>query len=172
MASSTGACADQCSCTDITQADYDLKYAPWEASAFDDANPRKTLTLRLPKILDEPFERMESCLGHEVFAESVRFFGRKLSEEDVLTMYKSITKKTGEYPRQLRVKINTTGFHSIRYWDAGRARIDAPEIHAGKVYNAKVALRALWVAPEAWGLVCDATDLQEQEDRATFECPF
>ena len=108
---------------------------------------------------------------HEVLAQSLRFFGRKLSEEDVLTMYKPITKKTGEYPRQLRVKVNTTGYHSTRYWDAQRTRIDAPESHAGKIFNAKVALRALWVAPEAWGLVCDATDLQEQE-QAPEVCPF
>ena len=91
-------------------------------------------------------------------------------EQQAQEMYKPVTKKTGEYPRNLRAKVNTTGVHSARYWDANKERADPPTDHTGLAMNARVLLRGLWFGPEAWGLVCDATDLQLLKEEA--ECPF
>ena len=144
--------------------------SPFDASALN-GGARKTLTLRLPKVWDEPFHQMEEALAKEVASKSQSLFGEKLNEEQVLERYKRIAKKVGEYPRQLRTKLNTEGFHAARYWNSERQCTDPPQDHTGLVFNAVVRLRALWVSSEAWGIVCDATDLQLLE-AAQVECPF
>ena len=146
-------------------------------SPFDASDPpggsssRKTLTLRLPVVWDEPFGLAEAALVKEVTARSATLFGEKLSEEQVLDRFKPVTKKTGEYPRNLRAKINSTGFYSCRYWDGERKKAETPPDHAGLIFNAVVRLRSLWVSAEAWGLVCEATDLQILTQE-TVDCPF
>jgi len=149
----------------------DHTYAPFELGSLDVANSRKTLTLRLPEHMDEPFACAEHFLVHDVAIRSTDFFGRALSEEQIGAMYKPITKKNGEYPRHVRAKVNTIGGHRTRYWDASRARAEPPVSHAGMFYNARLQLRAIWIGAEAWGLVCDATDLQIQETEMA-DCPF
>ena len=114
---------------------------------------------------------LEDALIKKVASKSQTLFGEKLNEEQVLERYKRIAKKVGEYPRQLRTKLNTEGFHAARYWDSERHCTDPPQDHTGLVFNAVVRLRALWVSSEAWGIVCDATDLQQLSATPT-ECPF
>jgi len=145
-------------------------YSPFDLSSFNE-NARKTLTLRLPKEWDNPFDCMEACLLHEVQEQSGRFFGQPQTAEHVTDAYKAVTKKNGEYPRHLKVKVQTTGVSSARYWNKDRKRISAPADHAGLLFTAKVVLRALWFAEDAWGLVAEATDLMLQ-DEVSAECPF
>ena len=146
-------------------------------SPFDASDPpggsssRKTLTLRLPQVWDESFGLMETALVKEVTARSATLFGEKLSEEQVIERHKPVTKKTGEYLRNLRCKVNTGGFYAVRYWDGERTRAEPPQDHTGLAYNAVVRLRSLWVSGEAWGLVCEATDLQVLAE-SVVDCPF
>ena len=144
--------------------------SPFDPSSLN-GGARKTLTLRLPKVWDQPFGEMEAALIKEAATKSQTLFDETLSEEQLQERYKPIGKKTGEYPRQIRTKLNTDGFYACRYWDSERKRAEPPENHTGLVFNAVVRLRALWVSSEAWGLVCDATDLQLLE-APTAECPF
>ena len=144
--------------------------SPFDASSLNDS-ARKTLVLRLPQVWDGPFGEMEAALLKEAATNSSVFFGEKLSEEQLLERYKPVTKKTGEYPRQLKVKINTSGFYAVRFWDSERARVDAPGDCSGLLFNAVLRVRALWVSSDAWGLVVDGTDLQLLES-AQAECPF
>ena len=144
--------------------------SPFDPSSLN-GGTRKTLTLRLPNIWDSPFHQMEEALIKEAAIKSQSLFGERLTEEQLQERYKPIGKKVGEYPRQLRTKLNTDGFYACRYWDSERKRADAPEDHTGHVFNAVIKLRGLWVSSEAWGLVCDATDLQLLE-AAQVECPF
>jgi len=149
----------------------DNTYAPFELGSMDVTNSRKTLTLRLPEHMDEPLACVEAALVHEVAIRSTDFFGRSLSEEQIGAMYKAITKKNGPYPRHIRAKVNTIGGHRTRYWDASRAHTEPPASHAGMTFKARLQLRALWIGAEAWGVVCDATDLQLQET-VIGDCPF
>jgi len=144
--------------------------SPFDPSSLN-GGARKTLTLRLPKVWDEPFGEMEAALIKEVAVKSIALFDETLNEEQLQERYRPIAKKVGEYPRQLRTKLNTDGFYAARYWNSERQCIDPPEDHTGLVFNAVIKLRALWVSAEAWGLVCDATDLQLLET-AQVECPF
>ncbi len=145
--------------------------SPFEPSSFVEESTRKTLTLRLNKEWDAAFDCFEACLLYEVATRSDEFFGRALGEEEAQEMYKPISKKTGEYPRNLRVKLNTAGFYAARYWAADRTRLDPPETLAGVSLNVRVVLRALWIGDDAWGVVADCTDLQ-LAIQPIEECPF
>jgi len=144
--------------------------SPFDASSLNDS-ARKTLTLRLPQVWDGPFGEMEAALMKEAADHSPALFGEKLSEDQLLERYKPLTKKTGEYPRQLKAKMNTNGYYAVRFWNSERIRVDAPGDCGGLLFNAVLKIRAMWVSAEAWGLVCDATDLQLLET-AQIECPF
>ena len=145
--------------------------APFDASALNGA-PRKTLTLRVPKDWDAPLGDMEDALLGMVCAKSELFFQTKSTMDEIAERYKPITKKMGKYPRNLRAKLNADQtWNAVRYWNAERIRIDAPAHHAGMTTNAVVRLRAIWVSADAWGLVCDASDLQVLEAPVA-ECPF
>ena len=146
-------------------------FSPFEPSAFLEGSPRKTLTLRLSKEWDAAFDCFEACLIYEVAIRSQEFFGRNLGEEEVREIYKPLTKKTAEYPRNLRAKLNTSGFYAARYWAADKTRLETPDTLAGCSFNVRVALRALWIGEEAWGVVADVTDLQLAEQPLE-ECPF
>ncbi len=145
-------------------------FSPFEPSAFLEGSTRKTLTLRLGQEWDAAFDCFESCLLHEVSSRTYEFFGRPLPDEEVRGMYKPLTKKTGEYPRNLRAKLNTSGFYSARFWAADKTRLEAPETLACISFNVRVALRALWIGEDAWGVVADCTDLQLVEHPPE-ECP-
>ena len=144
--------------------------SPFDASSLSGGS-RKTLTLRLPQVWDEPFGLMETALLKEVSVKSTALFGKPLSEAELAEMYKPVSKKQGEYPRNLRAKVNSTGFYACRYWDGERKKAETPADHAGLSFNAVVRLRSLWVGAEAWGLVCEATDLQILTQE-TVDCPF
>ena len=146
-------------------------FSPFDLGSFQEASTRKTLTLRLPKEWDTAFDCMEACLVHEAQEQSSRFFGQPQSPEQIADAYKAITKKNGDYPRHLKCKVQTAGISSVRYWDKDRKRISAPVDHTGLLFTAKVLLRSLWFAEDAWGIVAEATDLMLQ-DEVTTECPF
>ena len=143
--------------------------APFEPSSME-PSARMTLVLKLPENWDSHMGLMEEALIKEVTARSVTLFGAERSEDSLRQAYKAVTKKTAEYPRNLRVKINTAGFHATRYWDTKRDKIEAPTEFAGATFSAMIHVRGLWIGADAWGLVCDATDLQVLS--ASPECPF
>ncbi len=146
-------------------------FSPFEPSAFHEGSSRKTLTLRLSKEWDAAFDCLEACLLHEVATSTYEFFGRPLGEEEVREMYKPITKKKGDYARLLRAKLNTNGPYAARYWAMDKTRLDAPETLADIHLNVRVALRAIWIGDDAWGVVADCTDLQ-LVGLSSEECPF
>ena len=145
-------------------------FSPFEPSALTEESTRKTFTLRLPRDWEDALDCMEACIVQKICEHSEVYFGTALDEEQVRSTYKAITKKTGDYPRNLRAKLNTEGPYSARFWAVDKSRIDAPETLAGVHVNVKCVLRALWFGDEAWGIVADCTDVQlvEQVD----ECPF
>ena len=146
--------------------------SPFELSSVSEGNARKSLTLRLPKAWDGEITCMEACVQKEMWERYARtIYNRDMQYEEFEALYKGISQQTGNYPRHLRVKVNTAGFHACRYWDSQRQHIPALDAHINYVFNARVQVRALWVGPDGWGLVIDATDLQVQ-DIPMEECPF
>ena len=138
-------------------------YSPFEPSAFVEGSSRKTLTLNLTSEWDDALECFEACLLHEVAAKSLQIFGRTLGQAEVQEMYKPLSRKVGEYPRNLRAKLNTVGFNAATFWAADKTRLylqSAPESLAGRTLNVRVALQAIWIGDDAWGVVADCTDVQ------------
>ena len=148
----------------------DEAFSPFELSSRSEGATRKSLTLRLSPIWDSAFDCMEASITHRIQKESAAIFGCVRSEEEVTDSYKAISMKKDNFARNLRVKVNTTGSHKCRYWGIDKQRIDPPN-HEQTTFNAKVHIRALWLGPDGWGLILDATDLQVQ-DAPVVECPF
>jgi hypothetical protein len=146
--------------------------APFDLSSFGETDSiRQTLTLRLPAMWGEMVECMEACLLDAVHREAPRFFEKDMTFAQVEEAYKSISKRTAEYPRNLRVKVNTRGLQATRYWDEAKNLVAAPEHHAGLAFSARVTLRGLWFVNNSWGLVCECSDLKVIEAEVV-ECPF
>jgi hypothetical protein len=116
---------------------------------------------------------MEEALIKEVAGHSKVLFCTQQPEDDLRAKYKYITKKTEQYPRNLRVKLNTEGYYATRFWDLERQKTAAPVEYVGLMFSAVVRFRAVWIGAESWGLVCDATDLQVLGDHQPCAvCPF
>jgi hypothetical protein len=145
--------------------------APFELSSLTEGTSRKTLTLRLPKDYDEAFGDMECALVKMISKRSKELFGKRLSEEQLLESYKPLSKKTGEYPRNVKTKVNQGGQYATRYWGVDKVPAQPVESHAGRMFNVSLNIRSLWMGPDAWGLVCDCRDLQ-LTDEPVEECPF
>ena len=150
----------------ISAADAPVTYT-FEAKSHFDVSPlgtngdRKTpgLQLQLSKLAEAELECVMACVEHEVVENAARF---GMTQEEARARFKTCLTKTGTYPANLRVK--TTG---TRYWASGEPTA-APASHAGRIWQAKVLFKSLWFAPDAWGLSCVATDMQEVRT----ECPF
>ena len=147
-------------------------FSPFEPSSMDGSVHRQTITLRMNKFWESILRDLEQSLVQRVSTESAKILGCDLTAEEVLQMYRSCTRKRGEYPMNIRAKINQTGMLATRYWGAGGDRQDAPAMYAGKYFNAVLTIRALWRGEDAWGVVCDCTDLQEAQAGDDVACPF
>jgi hypothetical protein len=148
----------------------DEAFSPFELSSLSEGATRKSLTLRLSSRWDGAIDCMEASIMHRLIKEPETVFGCILTEDEVNDTYKPISMKKDNFPRNLRVKVNTTGSRKCRYWGIDKQRIDAPN-HDQVNFNAKVHIRALWLGPDGWGLILDAADLQVQ-DAPIEECPF
>ena len=152
----------------ISAAGEPVTYIVAGKSHFDVAihgpeDERKTpgLPLQLSKPAEAELECVIACVQHEVLANASKF---GMTADQVQDRFKSPLSKNGTYPANLRVKIAGT-----RYWADG-ALTGAPASHAGRTWQAKIHLKSIWVAANAWGLTCIALDLQET--RVEVECPF
>ena len=148
----------------------DEAFSPFDLSSLSEVATRKSLTLRLSSTWDSVINCMEASIIHRITKESETIFGCVRSDEEVTDSYTAASMKKDKFPRNLRVKVNTTGSHKTRYWGIDKQRIDPPN-HEQVNFNAKVHIRALWLGPDGWGLILDATDLQVQ-DAPIVECPF
>ena len=133
----------------------------FQASTVGPDGQHKTpgLQLQLSKISEAELECVMACVEHEVVENAARF---GMTQEEARARYKPCLTKTSTFPANLRVK--TTG---ARYWANGEPTA-APASHAGRIWQAKVHFKSLWFAPDAWGLSCVATDMQEVRQ----VCPF
>jgi hypothetical protein len=124
-------------------------YSSFDLSSMKEGGNRKTLALRLPRINDEPSECMEARVIHEIGERNDMLFCSDVDQEHLLTKYKALTKTNGDYPRQLKVKVTTTGSHATRYLDKDTTRIVAPVDHTGLVCTVRIVIRSVWVGIDA-----------------------
>ena len=148
----------------------------FEPSSIDPNATRKNLSLKLPRSWESSFELLEKELAQFAVAQSVTLFGSFCTPDELQATYKPVYKKNGTYPAELRAKLSTAGFYSTRFWSPDRTRVDPPPDFPGRSFNVCIKLRGIWVGKDrAFGLVCDATDMQEITHAlgdCHAECPF
>ena len=146
----------------------------FEPSSLIEGASRLNLTMRLGKEWDDAFDCFEASIVHAVCEDTARFFGSALPAHEVAEMYKAVTRKTGDFPRNLKVKITVgENRNRTRFWDMDKKPLEQPSSFSGLRCNARINLRGLWFSDANFGLVCDCTDLQILGERQSeAECPF
>ena len=148
--------------------DRDSIYHSFEASSYFDAsygpegNHTPSLQLTLQPKTESEFDCMISCIRHHV-EDKCEEFGMTLQQ--AIDRFKSPFVENGMYPANLRVKLAGT-----RYWSADENNVSAPATYATREWKVRVHFKSIWVSPDAWGLSCQACDLQEITSKAKF--PF
>ena len=92
-------------------------FCPFDLSSQQESATRKNLDLRLSEDWEKMIEEMESNLINLVVGDSEKYFTEKLEAEEIQQRFKSTLHKNGEYPTNLRVKVQTKGACGARYWD-------------------------------------------------------
>ncbi len=144
-------------------------FSPFELSSPQEDANRKNLDLRLSETWESKIECMEANIIYWVSQDPVRYFNEALGEEEIQERFKSCLHKKGEYPANLRVKVQTKGACAARYWSPDKQLIQVPATHAGCTFKAKLLIKGLWFAESSWGVTIEATDLLIQNQPA---CPF
>ena len=148
-------------------------FSPFEPSSMDENVSRQTLTLRLSKEWEAKVVEVEQLLLERVALESRDIFGRAMTAVEVADLYKSCTRKAGQYPMNLRVKVNHTGMQSTRYWDDSGNRSGMLQTFCNRSFNVVINIRSMWFGEnDAFGLVVDATDIQTVASGDDMKCPF
>ena len=148
--------------------DRDSVYHSFEASSYFDAsygpegNHTPSLQLALQPKTESELDCMISCVRHYV-EQNCEEFG--MTQQQAVDRFKSPFVKNGMYAANLRVKLAGT-----RYWSADENIVSPPTSHATRNWNVRVHFKSVWVSPDAWGLSCQACDLQELTLEAKF--PF
>ena len=115
---------------------------------------------------------MEACVLHAVKEKKLvqQVTNKKYSSEEIESNYKPVSHKREQYPRNLRVKINTTGSNKTRFWSKDRTLISDP-ITSELEGNAEILLKGIWTSSDGpWGIIAECTHFQVSN--AEIECPF
>ena len=103
-------------------------------------------------------------------ANSLKLFGKVLSEAEVLMRYSPALKHSEKFPATFKCKINLSGRGEVRIWDTEKNTRAAPASWIQCAAVPKLTLRNVWMMGKEFGITFDATDLLLTE--ASAECPF
>ena len=124
---------------------------PFPPSVFQGTGeePRQTLTLNIPEGVFSAFATLE---------DTVRGLLRA-SHPDVDALWRSALRPAGNYPAQLRVKVNLSGDRQVQVFDQADQRVNLPTEWRGLVVVPIVSLSAYAQAKNA-GLIVDLVALK------------
>ena len=135
---------------------------PFELSSWQEDAFVKNLDLRLDALTESKLECMQACIAE-------KFGLPKYNTEG----FKPFLHKNGEYPANIRVKIQTAGgLTKTRFWGKDKKLTKAPEQFAGGTFDARVLLKGVWYSESCWGVSLQAIDCMLTKDPPTPECPF
>ena len=144
----------------------------WGPSSFDQAQnvTRRNMDFVCTPQMEDELKKLDDWTVEYVEQNCQRLFGKTLTKAQVADGYKPSCTERGDYPKQLRCKINLQGPREIRCWDEhGQPREQPLEWKRCK-FVARVTLSHLWVMSKEFGWVFNITDLQIFEER--HDCPF
>ena len=140
--------------------------SPFGISSFGaEETTRKSLELRCTPELEAFVIRLDAWARAYIQDNAERLFkGKPIDYRDCLQL-------KGEYPSQLRCKLNIAGAKSCRFWDINKQRIDMPEdLRPPAEIVPIVQVKSLWIMHKEVGITLEATDLMCLIPEET--CPF
>ena len=140
--------------------------SPFGVSSFGpEETNRKSLELRCTPELEAFVQRLDAWARGYLQDHADRLFKGKPIE------YRDCLQLKGEYPSQLRCKLNIAGTKSCRFWGLDKQRIDMPEdLRAPAALVPIVQVKSLWILHKEVDLTLEATDLMCAIPEGT--CPF
>ena len=146
--------------------------APFGASSFgNEVTARKNIDFSLPDQMVERFKIFDAWAVKYLTSNSVRLFGKQLTDAQTIAGYKSPVTQKASYQPTLRCKINTDGKAVVRMWAAGGKRMsEVPEDLRAVDLLPKIYVSHLWLMAGSFGWVLQVTDLMVLERKC--ECPF
>ena len=136
--------------------------SPFGISSFGpEETTRKSLELRCTPELEAFVGRLDDW-ARGYLQENAFFKGKD---------YRDCLQVKGEYPSQVRCKLNIAGAKSCRCWDIDKQRIDMPEdLRAPAELVPIVQVKSLWIMHKEVGITLECTDLMCQIPADA--CPF
>ena len=140
--------------------------SPFGISSFGaEETIRKSLELRGAPELEAFVIRLDAWARAYIQDNAERLFKGKQID------YRDCPQLKGEYPSQLRCKLNIAGAKSCRFWDINKQRIDMPEdLRPPAEIVPIVQVKSLWIMHKEVGITLEATDLMCLIPEET--CPF
>ena len=129
--------------------------SPFGVSSFGpEETIRKSLELRCTPELEAFVARLDVWARNYLQDNADRLFKGKPIE------YRDCLQLKGEYPSQLRCKLNIAGTKSCKFWSHDKQRIDLPEdLRAPAAVVPIVQVKSLWVMHKEVGITLECTDL-------------
>ncbi len=145
----------------------------YEPSAYgDETATRVNIVFRPPQGVLDAITALDEWIIKTATKDSVKFFGKQKSEEQIRESYQPLVKTSEKYPPQIKAKLNISGPSTVRVWDGDKKAREQPEIWRGCLVKPRLWLRGLYfMGAGVFGATLECTDVQICEE-AGGECPF
>lgn len=143
----------------------------FEPSAFSGEDvSRVNLVLRASPGVVEALTALDAYLVGLLALDSVKVFGKPLTEDEVRARFCSSLKTSEKYAPTFKAKINLSGRGQVKLWDADRQARPAPSCWTACTVRPRIVLKSCWASAKECGALFEATDLLV--DEAPQSCPF
>lgn len=144
----------------------------FEPSAFgnEDATRVNVVFRPSPQLL-AGLEAFDEWVLATLAADSVRFFGRAKSAEQLRDTYTPAAKPSDKYPATFKAKMNIQDPNVVKVWGTDGQPRAQPQQWKDCLVVPRIRLRGLYFMGASFGPVLELTDAQIVEEQ-TAECPF
>lgn len=144
----------------------------FEPSAYGDADAsRVNIVFRPDEETIAWLEELDNWIVQAAAKESLRFFGKAKTAEQLTETYQPIVKRSARYPAQCKAKMNLADPSCTEIWEDEVER-PAPAAWAGCIVKPRIRIRGLFFMGAAnFGAILECTELQITEE-ASAACPF
>ena len=154
----------------ITSIPKETLVAPFGINSYEESAPRKNFEIRCNAFLEDYVSQLDKWILNYVYVHCERLLKKSVTHAQLKEMYKSpLHRKEGFLPL-LKTKVNTSGNHAVRFWDArGELTIEPLEWRTTAIIP-NLHIKSLWVMSGNFGVVIETTDVQVFPEE--INCPF
>ena len=145
----------------------------FEPSGYKEADAtRVNFVFKVPSSLEDDLAPIDKWILDNVTEDSVKFFGKAKTREQLAEIYTPCLKQTEKWGSQLKVKVNLPGSaNAVRVWDEIKEARPPPEAWSNCLVQPRVRFRHLYFMGNQFGPVLDLTDARIMQEPSN-ECPF